>query len=374
MKIKVACVVGTRPEAVKMGPVIKHLQSDLASFETIVVSTGQHGRMLSEILEFFDVVPDISLNLLSPRQSLWDLTGRACEQLGKIFSASRPDWVLVQGDTTSAFAAAYCAFLVGCKVGHVEAGLRTGRKRSPFPEEINRKLIAGVTDLHFAPTARAVEFLRHEGIAEESIRLTGNTIVDALHLGRSKLNTQVISSPNELHASVSGRKRVLVTAHRRENHQTGILNICEALKLFLSEFSDYEIVFQLHPNPAVQSIVNKVLEGHPRVMIVGPQPYGAFIRLMIDADFILTDSGGIQEEGPSLGKSVLIAREETERPEAVEAGFNKLVGTSVREILSGMRSLASHDDRSAGLSERVNPFGDGKAASRIVEILKRAGT
>lgn len=369
MKTKVACVVGTRPEAVKMAPVINSLRSAGEAFDTAVISTGQHGSMLSEVFEFFEIQPDVSLDLMVPNQSLWDLTARASQQLGSHFHRTRPDWVLVQGDTASAFVAAYCAFLAGCKVGHVEAGLRTYRKHSPFPEEVNRKLIAGVADLHFAPTQRALDALRAEGIGAASTYLTGNTIVDALKMAGDILRERKIALPAVLSTNGARRKRVLVTAHRRENHQAGLANICEALRRFVAEFSEYQVIFQVHPNPSVKSLVSSQLNKVSGVTLIDPQPYGTFIQLMMASEFILTDSGGIQEEGPSLGKPVLVAREDTERPEGISAGCNELVGTGCESILQGLRSLVLDRDKFTRMSEVRNPFGDGRSAERIVELL-----
>lgn len=371
MKLTVACVVGTRPEAVKMAPVIQRLRADREAFEPTVISTGQHGNMLTEVFDFFDLQPDTSLDLMIPNQPLWELTARASQKLGALFNQAKPDWVLVQGDTTSAFVAAYCAFLAGCKVGHVEAGLRTYRKYSPFPEEINRKLIGSVADLHFAPTQRSVEALQAEGIDADSIFLTGNTIVDALKLAEQLLQGRRTELPQAIRSLDGSRKLVLVTAHRRENHQSGLSSICWALQRFVAECPDYHVIFQVHPNPAVKSLVTSLLSDAAGVTLIEPQPYGIFVRLMTAAEFILTDSGGIQEEGPSLGKPVLVARDDTERPEAIAAGCNELVGTGVESILQGLLSLARDKEKYARMSEVRNPFGDGEAAARIVELLKR---
>jgi UDP-N-acetylglucosamine 2-epimerase len=367
----VACIVGTRPEAVKLAPVIRKLRADPNAFDTMVISTGQHGNMLTDVFDYFSYQPDVVLDLMVPNQALWELTARAMRQLGAHFHKCTPDWVLVQGDTTSAFVASYCAFLAGCRVGHVEAGLRTYRKYSPFPEEINRKLICSVADLHFAPTQRSAQALQAEGVPLDRIFLTGNTIVDALHIAQRMLNTKSVDLPASIQLPVNPTKLVLVTSHRRENHEAGLANICLALKRFVTERPDYYVVFQVHPNPIVKSLVNDMLSGVAKVALIDPQPYGVFVRLMAEAEFILTDSGGIQEEGPSLGKPVLVAREGTERPEAIEAGCNELVGIEIEGILQGMRSLAIDKEKYTKMSNVRNPFGNGNAAEKIAELLKK---
>jgi UDP-N-acetylglucosamine 2-epimerase (non-hydrolysing) len=366
----IACVVGTRPEAVKLAPVIRRLQADPDAFDTMVISTGQHGNMLTDVFDYFSYQPDVVLDLMVPNQALWELTARATRQLGAHFHEYTPDWVLVQGDTTSAFVAAYCAFLAGCRVGHVEAGLRTYRKYSPFPEEMNRKLICSVADLHFAPTQRSVQALQAEGVPLECIFLTGNTIVDALHIAQEILEAQSMNLPAVIHLPDNPIKLVLATSHRRENHESGLANICLALKRFVTERPDYHVVFQVHPNPVVKSLVNEMFSGVAGVTLIDPQPYGVFVRLMAKAEFILTDSGGIQEEGPSLGKPVLVARDDTERPEAIEAGCNELVGIEIEGILQGMRSLAVDKGKYAKMSKVRNPFGNGDTAEKIAELLK----
>ena len=354
-----------------MAPVIKTLKGDAKNFDVKVCSTGQHGLLLNDVMDFFDLRPDISLNLLEPGQSLSKLTSSAVLELGNIFAKDLPDWVLVQGDTTSAYAGAYAAFLSRCKIGHIEAGLRTYDKYSPFPEEINRKMIGVVADVHFAPTRRSVSALRAEGVAESSIYLTGNTIVDALSDASMILEAKPARFPEDISSIDDSIKTVLVTAHRRENHERGLANICNALRKFVERVPNYHILFQVHPNPAVKSVINSLLFGHERITLIDPQPYGVFVGLMRRSHFILTDSGGIQEEGPSLGKPVLIARENTERPEGIEAGCSELVGTQEASILDGLISVSTCNDKYRRMSSVANPFGDGTSSEQIVDILKR---
>lgn len=353
-----------------MAPVIKALRSDATNFDIKVCSTGQHGLLLSDVMDFFDLRPDITINLLKPGQSLSELTSSAVLELGNLFAKDRPDWVLVQGDTTSAFAGAYSAFLSRCKIGHVEAGLRTYDKYSPFPEEINRKMIGVVADVHFAPTRRAVSALRAEEVPESSIYLTGNTIVDALRDASMILEAKPPQLPEDISLIGGSIKTVLVTSHRRENHESGLANICNALKKFVERVPGYHILFQVHPNPAVRSVIISLLFGHKRITLIDPQPYGVFVGLMRRSHFILTDSGGIQEEGPSLGKPVLIARENTERPEGIEAGCTEMVGTQEASILDGLISVATCNDKYRRMSTVANPFGDGTSSEQIVEILR----
>jgi UDP-N-acetylglucosamine 2-epimerase len=326
--------------------------------------------MLSEVFEFFDIEPNIMLDVMIPGQSLEELTARTLQSLGPILRNEQADFVLVQGDTATAFAAAYTAFLNGSKVGHVEAGLRTHNKYSPFPEEVNRKLIAAVSDLHFAPTEAAQDALLAESIPPDTVYLTGNTIVDALKLARNILEKNCAVLNTNSNRALSSHPQVLVTAHRRENHQQGLANICSALKYFTSEFPEFRVVFQVHPNPKVKDVVHSHLGDVPGIQLIDPQPYGAFIQLMLNSRFILTDSGGIQEEGPSLGKPVLVARSETERPEGISAGCNELVGTEIDGILHGLRSLATDKLKYLRMSQVKNPFGDGTAAQKIINILQ----
>jgi UDP-N-acetylglucosamine 2-epimerase (non-hydrolysing) len=370
MKKTVICIIGTRPEAIKMAPVIKELYARAETFETKVVSTGQHGKMLTDVFDFFNIKPDFSLELMVNGQTLCDLTAKAIPELGALFSERKPDWVLVQGDTTSAYAAAYSAFLSGCRVGHIEAGLRTYDKSSPFPEEINRRLIGVLADLHFAPTSRAETALRAEGVPTSQISLTGNTIVDALKDAVEILKKKEMCDLTKLIGAFDkNSKIILVTSHRRENHQFGLANICNALKRFIVEFPNYHVVFQVHPNPAVKSIATSLLGSVRGITLIKPQAYGVFVTLMLKAHFILTDSGGIQEEGPSLGKPVLVARGNTERPEGIEAGCTKLVGTEEKGIFDHLKLLAQDDHTYLKMAEVQNPFGDGMAARRIVDIL-----
>lgn len=370
--LRVLFVFGTRPEAIKLCPLIQHLQRDPARFQARVCVTAQHRSMLDQVLEAFGVRPDHDLDLMQPNQSLAQLTARLVAALEPVLEAERPDLVMVQGDTTTTFCAALAGFYGKVRVGHVEAGLRTGDRYQPFPEEINRVLTTRVTDLHFAATAEAAANLRREGIPEETIFVTGNTVIDAvlyirdgLEQGRLARTAWPFLDP--------GRKLILVTAHRRESFGEGFERICRALAE-LAARPDVHIVYPVHRNPNVQDPVRRYLEGHPNVHLLEPLEYVPFVDLMMRSYLILTDSGGVQEEAPSLGKPVLVLREKTERPEAVRAGTVKLVGTDMDKILGEARRLLDDPEHHRRMARRHNPYGDGQACERIVEILARKCT
>ncbi len=365
---KVLFVFGTRPEAIKLSPVIRQLQSSPDCFTVRVCVTGQHRSMLDQILSVFQIRPDYDLNIMQPGQDLFHITSACLDSLGPVLREEQPDWVLVQGDTTSAFAAALGAAYSKIRVGHVEAGLRTGDKSQPFPEEINRRLIAGVADLHFAPTSRAQRNLMEEGIPAETIHLTGNTGIDAIlyaakRIGADRCNTDGLEELDP------ARKLILVTGHRRENFGVGFQGICEALRRIAAR-DDVNLVYPVHLNPNVQQPVRRVLGGLPNVFLTPPLNYIPFIQLMQRAHIILTDSGGIQEEAPSLGKPVLVLREVTERPEAIEAGTAKLVGINPERIVAEVNRLLDDPGEYRRCSEVHNPYGDGHASSRIAQILQ----
>ena len=361
-------VFGTRPEAIKMAPVIQALRQKESIFCQITV-TAQHREMLDQVLKLFRLVPDFDLDLMRQGQTLTEITTRALKQLKEVFQQELPDLVLVHGDTTTTFVAALAAFYAQIPVGHVEAGLRTGNKYSPFPEEMNRKLTGVLTDYHFAPTEIAKRNLLHEGIAEEKIYVTGNTVIDALlatvkpNYGFSDLNMRKILEDNE------SSKMILVTTHRRENLGEPMRQIYLALKSMLDEFPETYVIFPVHKNPKVRKVVSEVLGTHPRVNLVEPMDYEPFVNLMARSYLILTDSGGIQEEAPSLGIPVLVVRDTTERPEAVEAGTVSLVGTEYDKVFSELKRLLRSKDAYQKMSTAINPYGDGHASERIAKII-----
>ncbi len=369
---RILITFGTRPEAIKMAPVVAALTAD-ASFDVKVCVTAQHRQMLDQVLELFAIRPDFDLNLMQPGQDLTDITSNVLLGMRGVLRQWRPDWLLVHGDTTTTFAAALAAYYEKVAVGHVEAGLRTGNIYSPWPEEMNRRLAGAITSLHFAPTERAEANLLREGVAPESIHVTGNTVIDALLqvVGRIRGDGELQERFGRQFAFLDADRRlVLVTGHRRENFGEGFERICRALKA-LGEREDVEIVYPVHLNPNVQEPVRRILGGSPRVHLIEPQDYLPFVYLMARSHLIVTDSGGVQEEAPSLGKPVLVMRDTTERPEAVEAGTVKLVGTDEEAIVREAATLL--DDRNAyeRMAQAHNPYGDGKAGGRIAEVLRR---
>lgn len=363
---KVMLVFGTRPEAIKMCPVVKEIAKH-GELQPIVCVTAQHREMLDQVLKLFQVVPDYDLNIMKAGQTLYDITARVLIGLQGVFRSARPDLVLVHGDTTTTFAAALAAYYMQIPVGHVEAGLRTNNKYSPYPEEMNRRLTGSLCDLHFAPTALARENLLKENVNPDSILVTGNTVIDALQMTVQK--GFVFQDKDLQRVLESGRRLVLMTTHRRENLGEPLRHVYQALKEVLRSHEDVQVVFPVHKNPAVRKVVEEELAGMDRVLLTEPLDYEPFANLMDRAYLILTDSGGIQEEAPSLGKPVLVVRDTTERPEAVAAGTVKLVGTDFDKVLAEMNNLL--DDKSAyqKMAEAVNPYGDGQAAKRIVDKL-----
>lgn len=367
--MKVLTILGTRPEAIKLAPVIQQLERHPGVLSRVCV-TAQHREMLDPFLKLFGIVPDYDLDIMQPGQTLFDVTTRVLAGVKGVLEAEGPDFVLVQGDTTTAFAAALAAFYLKTAVGHVEAGLRTEDKYNPFPEEMNRRLVTHLADLHFAPTERAKANLLAEAIRDEAIFVTGNTVVDALLmiLERTKDQDHLRGLPID-----PSRKLILVTAHRRESFGVGLANICQALVRIARHAPDVEIVYPVHLNPNVRSTVMRELRGVERVHLIEPLDYVAFVHLMNRAYLILTDSGGIQEEAPSLGKPVLVMRDTTERPEAIEAGTARLVGTEPDAIVHETLRLLRDEDGYARMANVLNPFGDGHAAGRIVDALMKAG-
>ncbi|MCX6926165.1 MAG: UDP-N-acetylglucosamine 2-epimerase (non-hydrolyzing) [Verrucomicrobia bacterium] len=368
-QIKVLTIVGTRPEAIKLAPVVKELALRASEFRSIVCATGQHREMLDQVLSVFQIVPDHDLNLMSPGQSLSQITARAIEALNPVMARELPDVVLVQGDTTTAFCGALVAYYHKRKVGHVEAGLRTGDKFAPFPEEINRRLVAPITDYHFAPTDHARAALLGEGVSAASVFVTGNTVIDALLWVREQVNRELPALPNGLASTLDGRPMVLVTGHRRESFGEGFENICHAIREVADASPDVLFVYPMHLNPSVREPVNRILGGHERILLIEPLGYLSFVWLMDRATVVLTDSGGVQEEAPSLGKPVLVMRETTERPEGIAAGNARLVGVKRENIASGLLQLLRNPTERTAMTAVGNPYGDGKAAVRIVDVL-----
>ena len=373
--MKVMLVFGTRPEAIKMAPLVKGLQA-CPDLQTVVCVTAQHREMLDQVLRLFDIVPEHDLNIMKPGQDLFDITGNILHGLKGVFAQERPDLVLVHGDTTTTLATSLAAYYARIAVGHVEAGLRTGNKHAPFPEEMNRKLTGALADIHFAPTPASQANLLREGVATDTVHVTGNTVIDALLAVVDKLrNDQTLQAEFAQRFSFLDPKRrlVLVTGHRRENFGEGFQNICNALADIAAEHADVQVLYPVHLNPNVRQPVNDILasRGLANVHLIDPVDYLPFVYLMDRAHIIVTDSGGIQEEAPSLGKPVLVMRDTTERPEAVEAGTVQLVGTSREKIVAEARRLLTDEQAYATMSRAHNPYGDGQAVARIVQqILK----
>lgn len=370
---KIMTVLGTRPEAIKMAPLLKCMANDKGKFKSVLCVTAQHRQMLDQALDLFSIYPDYDLDIMKPGQCLESITSEILVKLKPVLAKEKPDLVLVHGDTTTSFAAALASFYAQIPVGHVEAGLRSGNKNSPFPEEMNRKLTASLCDIHFAPTDAARQNLIKEGINGACIHVTGNTVVDALFMTLDLLRTRddlQYNLNNHFSYLNPSRKLILVTGHRRENFGIGFENICHALSA-IAERDDVEILYPVHLNPSVQSPVNRVLRQRklPNIYLIEPVDYLPFVYLMDRAHFIITDSGGIQEEAPSLGKPVLVMRETTERPEAVAAGTVKLVGTDKDMIVKETFNLLDNVQVYKKMSASHNPYGDGKASGRIISVL-----
>lgn len=369
-KICILLTFGTRPEAIKLAPVVQELWNYSERVETLVCVTAQHREMLDQVLDLFGIEPDIDLDLMEENQSLPLFTSRAMTTFSEVLEKIRPNIVLVQGDTTSAMVASLAAFYQKIPVGHVEAGLRTRNRYSPFPEEINRRLISQLATYHFAPTCTAAKALRAEGIVE-NIFITGNTVIDALLMVANQPPSPITRSLfDRLNISTNSNIRILlVTAHRRENFGQPLESICTALREIVLRNPDVQVIYPVHMNPNVRKPVYRILSGHRRIHLVEPLPYETFVHLMKSAYLILTDSGGIQEEAPALGKPVLVMRHETERSEAIEAGTVKVVGTDSDRIIKETERLLYDMDEYRRMSQAVSPYGDGQAAQRIVAAL-----
>ncbi len=375
--MKIAIVFGTRPEAVKLAPVVLALRAAVG-IETIVCVTGQHRQMLDQVLAVFDIRPDVDLDLMEQNQTLGRLTSRSVEAIDRFLTIHRPDLVLVQGDTTTVFCAALTAFYHRIPLGHVEAGLRTGNLKSPWPEEANRVLATRLATLHFAPTEAARQNLLREGVAAGTIHVTGNTVIDALLHAVDRIHSSppiICELPDYLQPgtfSESEVRMVLITGHRRENFGDGLDSMCQAIAGLAARYPEVHFVYPVHLNPSVREPVQRILgsakAGAGNVHLIPPQPYFEFVGLLMRSFIILTDSGGVQEEAPSLGKPVLVMRDTTERPEAVEAGTVKLVGTDRHKITAEMVGLLDDASAYAKMSRAHNPYGDGRAAKRIVSV------
>lgn len=369
---KVLLVFGTRPEAIKMAPLALKLQQFHQDFETKVCVTGQHRQMLDQVLELFDLKPDFDLNLMKPGQTLSDVTSGVLKGLEQVFEQWTPDLILVHGDTATTFAAALAAYYHKIKVGHVEAGLRTGDLYSPWPEEANRQLTGVLANYHFAPTQSSYNNLIQEHVNPDHIIVTGNTVIDALLQVKHKIeqDQSVIDQFQQQFSFLDADKKlILVTGHRRENFGQGFLNICQALGNLAKKYPDIQIVYPVHLNPNVQQPVNALLADIDNIYLIAPQDYLPFVYLMNRSYLILTDSGGIQEEAPSLGKPVLVMRDTTERPEAVEAGTVRLVGTDIATIEESVAELLENKSVYAEMAAAHNPYGDGTACQQIIQFL-----
>lgn len=380
---KIMLVFGTRPEAIKMAPLVKEFQKHSDRFETIICVTGQHRQMLDQVLEIFDIKPNYDLNIMIQGQDLYDVTARVLTGMRDVLKEAKPDVVLVHGDTTTSTAAALAAFYQQIPVGHVEAGLRTHNIYSPWPEEMNRQITGRIAEYDFAPTTLSKSNLLAEGVAEEKITITGNTVIDALYWVVDKikntasltadLQEELAKSGYDTHRLDDGKKLVLITGHRRENFGDGFISMCEGIKALTEKYPNVDFVYPMHLNPNVRKPIHDVfganLEGLGNMFFIEPLEYLSFVYLMEKSYIVLTDSGGIQEEAPGLGKPVLVMRDTTERPEALEAGTVKLVGTDYNMIVKEVSALlddAAHYDK---MSRAVNPYGDGKACARIVARL-----
>lgn len=372
MSIKTLCIFGTRPEAIKMAPLALALAKD-SDFDAKVCVTGQHREMLDQVLDLFEIIPDFDLNIMKPGQDLTDVTTAILQGMKHVFSSYKPDVVLVHGDTATTFAASLACYYQQIPVAHIEAGLRTGNLYSPWPEEANRKLTGTLASLHFAPTDTSKKNLEREGVASESIIVTGNTVIDALLDVVARLDTNAAlqaQAAKPFRQLDLGRKFILVTGHRRESFGGGFERICQALMDIAQQHQEVDIIYPVHLNPNVREPVNRLLVGIPNIHLIDPLDYLPFVYLMSRAHIILTDSGGIQEEAPSLGKPVLVMRDTTERPEAVAAGTVKLVGTNTANIVRALNTLLTDPNAYRAMSFSHNPYGDGKACNRVLNTLR----
>ncbi|TYB69454.1 UDP-N-acetylglucosamine 2-epimerase (non-hydrolyzing) [Bizionia saleffrena] len=362
-------IFGTRPEAIKMAPLVHAFQKQTAHFKTKVCVTAQHREMLDQVLGFFEITPEYDLDLMTPGQDLYGLTAAIITELKPVLEDFKPDYVFVHGDTTTTMASSIAGFYSGAKICHIEAGLRTHNKHSPFPEEINRQLTGRIADFHFAPTEASRDNLLKENIAPDTIIVTGNTVIDALLESVDKVKRKPSTLVNQLDTELKGADLLLVTGHRRENHGDGFIRICEALKTIALERPALQIIYPVHLNPKVLEPVNRILGNIKNIKLIAPLAYHDFIWMMDRAKIIITDSGGVQEEAPSLGKPVLVMRDTTERPEAIDAGTVILVGTNTEKIVQETFALLDNEDHFKDMSSKHNPYGDGAASRRIVDFM-----
>ncbi len=373
-KKKVLFIFGTRPEAIKMAPLVKEFQMHTNALDTVICVTAQHRHMLDQVLEVFDIQPDFDLDLMQEGQSLLQLTSRVFSGLEEIFNRVKPDWALVQGDTSTVMAASVAAFYSGIKVGHVEAGLRSGNRYAPFPEEINRRIASVTADLHFAPTETARRALLSEGIDDKTVHVTGNTVIDALLFIKERVRQHPPDIAKTINDIIENKRMILVTGHRRESFGSGFEQICMALRDLADQHRDVMIVYPVHLNPNVREPVQRILNGHKNILLIEPQSYTDFVWMMDHSYLILTDSGGVQEEAPSLGKPILVMREVTERMEGIEAGTAKLVGTDRLKIVKEANLLLTNKSEYDKMAQAANPYGDGKASNRIVQLVSQTPT
>jgi UDP-N-acetylglucosamine 2-epimerase (non-hydrolysing) len=370
MLMKILFFFGTRPEAIKMAPLIKEFQKSSEGIEIKVCVSAQHREMLDQVLHFFEIQPDFDLNIMRQNQNLFDITINALNGIREVMFHYKPDWLIVQGDTTTTFVGALAAFYQEIKVAHIEAGLRSFNKQAPFPEEMNRVLTTHLSDLHLAPTIRAEQNLLREGMPQDRIFVVGNTSIDALFLCLNKISNKKYDSFAPLNSIKFDKKIILVTGHRRESFGKPLENICHALKS-IAKNDNIEIVYPVHLNPNVRRPVSKILENTPNIHLIEPLDYPSFVWLMNKSDIILTDSGGVQEEAPSLGKPVLVMRDVTERTEGIDAGTAKIVGTDTDKIVREASNLLTNKAAYDEMAKAVNPYGDGNASKRIIGIISK---
>lgn len=365
--MKVLVMAGTRPEAIKVAPVVRELRSR-PDVETILCNTGQHREMIQQAFFDFGIESDIHLDVMQPGQTLSSLSSRLFDKVDQVLTAQQPTWMLVQGDTTTVMVSAMCAFYRDIRIGHIEAGLRSFNKWAPFPEEVNRQIVSKVADLHFAPTKMSYANLVREGVEPDDVIVTGNTVIDALHWMQKDVQADLLDE-RVRKAITTGKKIVLVTGHRRENLGTGFIEICNAVRTLADRYEEAVFVYPVHLNPRVQQPVMDILGSHPRVILTKPFSYKPFIAHLNASYFVLTDSGGVQEEAPALGKPVLVMRDVTERPEGVKAGVSRLVGPHADLIVKHASMLLENENAYLCMAKAENPYGDGRAAQRIVDAL-----
>lgn len=364
-RIKIVVIFGTRPETIKMFPILSEIKKYPNLIESKIIVSGQHREMLDQMLEIFQIIPDYDLNIMEQGQSLSHITKNNLLGIEKILKRERPSMVLVQGDTTTTFVGALAAFYQKIKIGHIEAGLRTNNKYYPFPEEINRHLTSVLADFHFAPTENSCQNLLSEGIRRENVFVSGNTVIDSLFLMIKE--NYIFREPLLRDVKIFEKKIILVTMHRRENWGRPLRETCQALIKLIEDHVDLSVIFPIHKNPEIRKIVKEILKSRKEVLLLDTLDYKDMVNLMSKSYIILTDSGGIQEEAPSLGKPVLVLRDETERPEAIEAGVVKLIGTNSKKIIKEVKELLDHKEKYLEMTRNINPYGDGKASERIVK-------